>query len=360
MRASLQYPVVFCAPIQPHSLLIGSQWNPRRFINQDGRQLLALSPLIFSGHYKSKFINRINCWLIARYLNHILPPCVQIHLLTNTPFSLPVIENLYFRQGIRSKTLHRLVYDLIDDFTAFDWSPAFCETLQQRLLRISDKLITGTDALSRIHFNSVYIPSGVDYQLFANPTVTPPDIASMPAPVLGYYGTVSDRLDISLIKQLSARYPHGSIVLIGPLHLPAQVLPRAYNIHYLGPRRHDQLPGYAQNFHVGLIPFKKSRSTMVLNPVKTLEYLAAGLPVVATRLPDLQLQYSDVILLADSPDEFVKLVETALTLPRPDQKARGKSLAQSASWDTMVEKINEVLFTNSKTVNPDISEAAKS
>ncbi len=345
--ASQQLPVVYCCPVQLHNLLfLRDKWKPVRHIFDGERALLILSPLIFSGHFKFRAIYEINCLITTLHLKMAVKSGGKIRALVNTPFALPVINYWFYPYGSRVQFLVRLVYDVIDDFTVFDWSPAFGKAFDDKLTDMADTVIAGTDVLAERR-GAAFIQCGVDFSLFSTRQLVPADLKNLPRPIIGYFGTISERIDLDIITRLADHFPQGTLALIGPVHLPAHDLPQRSNIHYLGLRRHAELPACAQSFDVGLIPFRLTAATIKLNPVKTLEYLAAGLPVVATRLPDLEKFYSHIVYIADSPTAFVQAVEQVLNHPDRERIARGTDLARTASWEWMVERINKALLVDS-------------
>ncbi|MFH0794806.1 MAG: glycosyltransferase, partial [bacterium] len=164
-------------------------------------------------------------------------------------------------------------------------------------------------------------------------------LENLPRPILGYSGSLSDRIDHEILKKLSEAFAHGSVVMVGPIHGSFGKPPLAGNLHYLGLVDHRELPNYVSAFDVALMPFALNEATRHINPVKTLEYLAAGKPVVSTRVPDVVRFYSEYLYLADSPDDFVATVREALEQPQEERIARGIELARGSSWGTMVEKM---------------------
>lgn len=341
---SRQVPVIYCCPVQLHNLLIlGKRWKPVQVFEKGGQRLVVLSPLVFSGHFKSHWIHRLNSRIVASHLRQATPKNARVYFLTNTPYGLTVLQDTLYAGGRRLPQLHRLVYDVIDDFTVFDWSPAFGKSHDALLMQMADSVIAGTHELADSRPNTVFIPCGVDFDLFATAQPAPPEVAGLPRPILGYFGTISERVDMAIIAGLADRFPEGSVVMVGPVHLPLSVLPQRANIHWLGLKRHHELPAYAQAFDVALIPFRITDATVKLNPVKTLEYLAAGLPVVATRLPDLEKFYHHIVHIADSAEEFAEEVENLLHQPNHGRIQKGVETAKETSWNSMVEKINEAL-----------------
>jgi glycosyltransferase involved in cell wall biosynthesis len=345
-----QHPVIYCCPVQMHNLLyLGRSWRPVRSFADGGRRLLVLSPLVFSGHFKNRMVHEINCWITAAHVQLAFRGGLELRVMANTPFALRVLERLARRYGRTHKRggfqIRRLVFDVIDDFTVFDWSPEFGKEFDRKLTAGADAVIAGTHELAAARPAVPFIPCGVDFDLFHTPQPEPLELRDLPRPLIGYFGTISERIDLSMIDRLAREFPSASVVMVGPVHFPAHALPRRENLHFLGLRRHAELPAFAQAFNVGLIPFRITEATTRLNPVKTLEYLAAGLPVVATALPDLVRFYTDVISIAHSEDEFVEAVRAALHSPEQERIARGIDRARSASWQAMVDDMNAVLFS---------------
>jgi UDP-galactopyranose mutase len=100
-------------------------------------------------------------------------------------------------------------------------------------------------------------------------------------------------------------------------------------------KSYRDLPGYLRGWDVALIPFVKDDATRVVNPPQTLEYLAAGLPVVSTSIQDVVNPYGmrRLVEIADTPAEFSAAIDAAL---RPGGRAsveRAQSLLATMSWD---------------------------
>jgi glycosyltransferase involved in cell wall biosynthesis len=336
--------VVYVSPVQVHQWLftLKNRWRPVRD-ERPGRQLIVLSPLVFSGHFKSRWINRLNGWIQRVWLAAVLQAAERVHMLANTPFAVPMIQWLESDSQASRPRHGRVVYDVIDDFAAFSWAPAFCRPWDDWLTARADDLVTGTLALreqrSAVRPDAEFIPCGVDYDLFSQEAPEPADLASLPRPIIGYIGSVGERLDFDLLRRLAAEFPAASVVLVGPCQPVREGLPQAANIHYLGLRRHEQLPGYARAFSVATIPFRLNAATVMLNPVKTLEYLAAGVPVVSTALPDIVRLFGDVVRVARTADEFVEHVREVLKDAPSELREAGMARARAASWDAMTDAI---------------------
>ncbi len=342
--------VVYCAPVQVHNWIrtLRGRWSAVKEFRSDGRDLVVLSPLVFSGHFKNRMIFELNCRIVAAHAAPWLRGARTADCVVNTPFAAPVVERLFKSPSPSRPGLRTLAYDVIDDFTVFDWSPAFGKVLDACLMESADVVFTGTYELLKerrvARPEAEFVACGVDFELFSTPAAEPEDLKDLPRPIIGYFGTVSDRLDLDLLDKVARRFPQATLAVVGPVHLSESVLPRgAGNVRYLGLKPHARLPGYAQAFDVGLIPFRLTEAALKLNPVKTLEYLAAGLPVVSTAIPDVVRFFSDAVSVAADADEFAEMVGRCLDAPDPARREAGLELARRGSWEAMTRRINELV-----------------
>lgn len=237
------------------------------------------------------------------------------------------------------------VYDCMDELSNFRFAPRDIAERERYLLRKADVVFTGGYELYRAksarHANTHFFGCGVDADHFAraraDETVIPAEVAALPRPILGYFGVIDERLDYELIAQLAHQFPMASIVMVGPFaKVREDELPKAANIHWLGCRSYEELPALVKAFDVCLMPFAMNAATQYINPTKTLEYLAAGKPVVSTAVPDVVRQYTDVVDVADSIGSYVALVETRFANVDPERIAAGIARARSSSWDATV------------------------
>jgi glycosyltransferase involved in cell wall biosynthesis len=238
-----------------------------------------------------------------------------------------------------------VVYDCMDELANFRFAPADLVDREEYLLSKADVVFTGGYELYRSkcarHRNTHFYGCGVDVDHFARAraekTVVPAELSSLPRPVLGYFGVIDERLDYELIAQLAHSFPDASVVMVGPLaKVRLEDLPSATNIHWLGQRSYEDLPSLVKAFDVCLMPFALNAATQYINPTKTLEYLAAGKPVVSTAVPDVVRQFSDVVHVADSIDGFLTMARKAFSAEDPQRVAAGIARACDKSWDSTV------------------------
>lgn len=196
---------------------------------------------------------------------------------------------------------------------------------------------------------SLYVPHGVDWAMFRTaldePLPLPADLANIPEPRLGFYGFLSDEwVDYDLLTKMASEHPEWHIVLIGRPRagMDEAVLRSRPNIHYLGLKQFSELPAYTRHFAVGLIPFRINRLTLHSNPLKLLEYLAGGLPVVSTDIPEVHA-YEAQVHIARSHDEYIAACARAIAENSSSQRSQRSEFARAHSWDARLETISAIV-----------------
>jgi len=242
-----------------------------------------------------------------------------------------------------------VVYDCMDELSKFRGAPADLPEREAVLLAAADVVFTGGYQLfrrkSRLHRNVHFYGCGVDVDHYAKArdedTSIPADVASLAGPVLGYFGVIDERLDYPLIAALADAFAEGSVVMIGPFaKVDPGKLPRRPNLHWLGQRAYDDLPAYVKAFDVCLMPFALNEATENINPTKTLEYMAAGKPIVSTAVADVVRNFAPIAQIAHSQEEFAALARSACSAPDAGLIARGIGRARAATWDATVKAMH--------------------
>ncbi len=170
----------------------------------------------------------------------------------------------------------------------------------------------------------------------------PEDISDIPSPVIGFVGTIGPAVDLELLEGLAERRKDWSFVLIGEVRRSVGSLASRPNVHLLGPKRREELPRYLGSFSAGIIPYRVGSLTETVHPIKTYEYLAAGLPVVSTRLPEL-LPLEGIIRREDDPAGFLRALEEVLAGDRAEEQSARRDFARRNSWEKRVEEIEKII-----------------
>jgi glycosyltransferase involved in cell wall biosynthesis len=222
------------------------------------------------------------------------------------------------------------------------------------LLECADVMFTGGPSLYRAkqarHPNVHCFPSSVDAAHFRQARegmAEAEDQASIPHPRLGFYGVIDERLDLRLLDAVAEARPDWHIVLVGPVvKIDPASLPRRPNIHYFGQRSYDDLPRYLAGWDVCLLPFARNDATRFISPTKTLEYMAAELPIVSTPITDVAEPYGNIVYLGSTPEEFLAGCEAALAAG-PEERAsrcdRMRRILAGTSWDVTVAAMEKLL-----------------
>ena len=241
-----------------------------------------------------------------------------------------------------------LIYQCVDEYSAFSGvtSQAMLD-MEVKLLRKADLVVVSADKLyeSKCRYNpqTVVVRHGVDYHHFRKAldpgTVVPEEIASLPRPVIGFFGLIADWVDVELMAKVAKRYPAGSMVVLGKATTDVSILKALPNVHLLGRKPYEQLPAYCKGFDVALNPFRINELTLNANPLKVREYLAAGLQVVATNIPEVAVL--GTCRIANTHEEFIGEVDEALKDPGP--RAEISESVRSEGWDVRLDEIERHL-----------------
>jgi len=189
-----------------------------------------------------------------------------------------------------------------------------------------------------------YMPHGVEYERFARALdksgPIPRDVAGLPKPVVGFYGNLHPWVDVELVAALASKRPGWPFVLIGEVYTDVTALEALPNVHLLGRREHSELHNYCRAFDMAIIPYDMSNPRMEsVNPVKTKELLAAGLPIVAADVPELR-GYGQDVLTCTGADQWLKAMETQLE--RKDCSDISSQMA-GHDWSSRIREIRTLL-----------------
>lgn len=180
---------------------------------------------------------------------------------------------------------------------------------------------------------------GVDHEMFARAldpdTAIPDDIADLRGPILGFFGTLDDWVDLPLVAFLARRNPDWNIVLIGKTLIDMSSVAQFPNVHVLGRRSHDTLPAYCKAFSVGIIPYLLVERMKFVNPKKLREYLSAGLPVVSTDFPEVR-NYPERCAIGETPEEFERKCSEAIAADSPQERRTRSDEMIGETWDNKV------------------------
>jgi glycosyltransferase involved in cell wall biosynthesis len=241
-----------------------------------------------------------------------------------------------------------VVYYCVDEWSQFHYLDGQrMEAMERTLCRRAD--IVFATARTLAERKAPYNPEthlalhGVDHALFSRAlektTPVPSDLAALPQPVLGFFGTLQDWVDQELLAYLARRHPEWTFVLLGDELTDLSRLKAYPNIHFLGRKPHTELPGYCKGFAVGLIPYILDGRMRYINPLKLREYLSAGLPVVSTAIPEV-FSFADRCTIADRYEAFERGVTEALRSDTPERRRQRSAEMRAETWEQKVAKVS--------------------
>lgn len=302
-----------------------------------------------SPHEQTSVLSRLVAELLRRY-------GVDDYLLWYyTPMALPFT---------RALTPRAVVYDCMDELSAFAGAPAQIREHEEELLRRASLVLTGGaslfEAKKHRHPNIHALPSSVDVAHFRKarePLPEPADQASIPHPRLGFFGVIDERLDVELLASVARARPACHFVMLGPIvKIDPESLPRLPNIHYLGKKAYDELPSYIASWDVALLPFARNEATRYISPTKTPEYLAAGRQVVSTSIRDVVRPYGELglVRVADTPEATIAAIDACLSDAagplaehrREQRLAKVDAFLSETSWDRTWARVESLLSSS--------------
>jgi glycosyltransferase involved in cell wall biosynthesis len=305
--------------------------------------IFVLNPLVVPAYGSS---------LMCAFNRHVLRMQVR-RAMRRLQFQRPINWVFNPAAALTAGTLgeRRLIYYCVDEYTAFNGVAA--ESLiemERALLDRADLVIVSSEHLyrskSRHNPQTHLIRHGVDFDHFRKAhddprTQVPAEIATLPRPIIGYFGLIAEEwVDLELLVRVAKRFAGGSLVLLGKTTMdiaPLQALP---NVYLLGRKPYESLPAYAKGFDVALIPFPLNEATLNSNPLKAREYLAAGLPVVSTAVPEVEVLGR--CRIGRDHVEFLEQIEAALGDPGP-RSWRSDSV-RGESWAARLADVCELLM----------------
>jgi glycosyltransferase involved in cell wall biosynthesis len=242
------------------------------------------------------------------------------------------------------------VYYCIDDYAAH---PGVDTDLigrrDEELTRRADIVFVAPpsllDAKKAMNPETFFSPHGVDAALFsraANPdTPIAEGARAIAHPIVGYFGSLHEWIDLALIEWLAVSRPAWNFLLVGHAAADVSALRTLANVHLVGPQPYRTLPEWAKAFDVAIIPYKLNRQVANANPLKLREYLATGKPVVSVRNPEIE-KFAEWVRIADDRDAFLAALDDALRGDPPGAAAARIAAVADQTWDRRVDEVIEI------------------
>ncbi|ENH98102.1 Glycosyltransferase [Gracilibacillus halophilus YIM-C55.5] len=249
---------------------------------------------------------------------------------------------LYMRKYIKSK---RWVYRITDIYSQMPTAKKSTSKIEKNISEFANTFVATSKPVAE-YFENKYnkktkvLENGVDFEHFQSVQKKPQEYNEMNNPVAVYVGNVDSRFDWELIINLADGNSHVNFVVIGPVSIYIPNTDNRKNVWMLGPKTYDLIPAYLKYADVGLLPLVQGNSNSGRSPMKLYEYGAAGLPVIATRTPELTRRNLPFVYLADNYKEFNQKLKKGI-----QNKQRlvdiAKITSKEKSWDNIAIELLE-------------------
>lgn len=245
------------------------------------------------------------------------------------------------------------VFDAVDNWSlhaSYQKESARLRANYQRIGERADVIFTVSEGLRSLFplEKSHWVPNGVDAEEFSSIRhETPNDLKQIPKPIIGYIGTVQERLDFELLEHVCKQHADKSFVFIGPVWSGVkekqvrlqQACPNAY---FLGRRPYNQVPAYLQAMDVTMIPHRLDAFISSTNPMKMYDYLAAGKPVVTTPGAGTEL-FEQIMHITSTSQDFSRAIGRALQETGPEFALQRREAVKPHTWQARVENMVQLL-----------------
>jgi glycosyltransferase involved in cell wall biosynthesis len=307
------------------------------------KNIFVFSPLVIPFHG-----NRAARWLNRHLLRWSLRRCCR-RLGFRNPITWSFVPSSGDVVGSLGERL--VVYHCVDEYSKFTGTDASAILDMERgMMEGADLVVVSSSQLyqtkQRYNPNTFLVTHGVDVAHFrtaCQPALrSPADSGDLQQPVIGFFGLIADWVDIEVFRYLAAARPHWTLLLIGEIQTDVSALRELPNVRLLGRRGYQTLPAYCKAFDIAILPFVMNELTVAANPLKLREYLAAGLPVVSTPLPEV-VKLDGLVRTARTPEEFLNQIEILLAEGKRGPDAAVSRQMEHESWDHKVEELSRIV-----------------
>jgi glycosyltransferase involved in cell wall biosynthesis len=264
-----------------------------------------------------------------------------------TWFVLPHLAGVVGNLGERLS-----VYYCTDDHASLpNVNVAGVRAMDEETTRRADVVFVTSETLrpAKLRLNpDVHVaPHGVDFAHFAraqDPALpVPEDAASLPRPIIGFFGLIERWIDLGMVDWLAERRPQWTFLMIGRVAVPESETPRRRNVVFLGRRPYESLPAYGKAFSVALIPYHLTAQVLHANPLKLREYLAMGKPIVSVSTPEID-KFAANVRIGRSREEMLAHLDDAVAKGFSSREVEAQTaLASTMTWDANIRRVMEVV-----------------
>ncbi len=292
------------------------------------------------GEYIYNQLLRINSWLVQRSIQKSLK---KLHI--KSPIVINAFNPFFGINMIGAFQESLYLYYCYDEINAAPWSKKHGRRIEQQFLKKVDLVVTTSQGLQQskkqYNENCHLVKNGVDYSLFSQGKSLK---EFKEHTVIGYVGSIDDRLDYDLLQYCAKRAPHLVFLFVGRIMNKNLIieLQKMHNVFFVGPKTPKELPNYIATFDVGIIPFVRNEFTKNIYPLKINEYLATGTGAVLTPFANLE-EFKEVAIITDDPNTFLKAIEAVSQQKEKQIINQRKEIAKKNSWENRAEQLSQII-----------------
>ena len=339
-------------------LLLQKKWNDVlcilginsriRIVNQQNGEpinLITLPPILPCNFIKNHFlydtIQKINSKIVLCSLKKVLKK-----LSVNEPIVVNAFQPFLGINLIGHLNEKSNIYYCYDEISKAKWLGKHGARYEKEFIKKVDQVIVSSQTLKSnkkvFNDNTVVVQNGVDFDLFSQSKDL--KLYDKKKSVIGYLGTIDDRIDLDLMHYLIHSNPNSTFLFVGRC-LSGKVekeLTTYPNVIFKGSQEVSTLPYWVELMDACIIPFVSNTFTKAIYPLKINEYLAKGKPVVSTLFTDLS-DFETYIYTAATNNDFQKKIITALTENDAKMKSKRIEIASENSWEARAKKAHKII-----------------
>lgn len=258
-----------------------------------------------------------------------------------------IVHHPYWYELVMQLPDSRLIYDCLDYHDGFANTGSGIAALELAMLKNAEAVVTTSQVLNDVaaahNANVTIVRNAAEYSFFsAMPQSIFSDIHGRQ--VIGYYGAIAEWIDAELLVKVAQEFPNCLLLLVGAAaNEVRQQLAGLSNVVFVGEVKYAELPYYLYGMDICLLPFRVVPLTLATNPVKVYEYLSAGKPVVAVKLPEMA-QFDGAVAVAESHEEFIARVGDVLAMPESElASSERRAFAAGNTWRHRVDDFEKVI-----------------
>lgn len=233
------------------------------------------------------------------------------------------------------------VFDAVDDWSlhaSYRKEAAILRQNYDRIGRDAEYVFTVSEGLTKNYpaADTLWVPNGVDLDAFSHPMAVPSDIQGLSHPIIGYVGTVQERIDFALLQTVCKLHADKTFVFIGPVWKGVQaqadrLTEECPNVRFLGRRAYESVPAYLATMDLAIIPHRLDAFISTTNPMKMYDYLAAGKPIVTTPGAGTEM-FAPLMSIVEKPGDFSGAITNELAVDSPEKRAIRQAAVKAHGW----------------------------